>query len=343
MNFALSSEQELLGETASRFCADHRPAIVEPGDGFRVDRQVWRQAADIGFFSLREVGPDSTRRTGAVNAALVALEAATELFPGPLAATMLAADLLPDGRTGELIVAAVRRPRRGPVLVEHLASADAVLVFDPSGVAVVDVDGLRWEPAQPIDPLTPVALIEDLPAGTRVGDADMAADLERYALVLGAAEHAGLAARACEQSMTYACHREQFGRPIAGFQVLKHFLADMAVEAELARAVALYAAGMLDSGSEAEAIRWSLAAVVAAEQAAVKNAELSIQIHGAMGFAWETGLHLVLRRAWAIAQRTAALDAPAALAATLLESSQDDEIQEPQLVSVKGSDADRQR
>jgi alkylation response protein AidB-like acyl-CoA dehydrogenase len=343
MNFALSSEQELLRETASRFCADHLPAVVEPGHGFRVDRQLWRQAADIGFFSLRAVAGDSARPTGALDAALVAREAAGALFPGPLAATMLAADLLPDARNGDLIVAAVHRPRQGPVLVEHLASVDAVLVLDRSGVAVVDVDGLRWEAVEPIDPLTPVALIEELPAGTSMGDAGMAADLERYARVLGAAEQAGLAARACEQSTSYARQREQFGRPIAAFQTVKHFLADMAVDAELARTVVLYAAGMLDSGSDAATTRWSLAAAVAAEQAAVKNAELSIQIHGAMGFAWETGLHLVLRRAWAIAQRTAAFDVPAALAATLLEPSGDDEIQEPQLVSVKGSDADRQR
>ena len=321
MKFALSPEQDLLRQTAARFCASHAPTVTGPGGEWRVDREVWHQAAEIGFFSLREAAGSTSHRSGAVEAALVALEAGRGLFPGPLTATMVAAEVLPDARKGELVVTAVRRPRRGPVLVEHLPSARAILVLEPSRVCLLDVDEVEWVTVEPIDPLTPVGLIDELPIGTVIGDAELTVELERYGLVLGAAEHAGLAARACEQAVQYARQREQFGRPIAAFQGLKHLIADMGVEAELAPAVVLYAAGALDTGTEADKARWALAAAVAAEHAALKNAEGAIQVHGGMGYAWETGLHLILRRSWGVAQRARSLDLPALLAATLTAES----------------------
>ncbi|HET6954504.1 MAG TPA: acyl-CoA dehydrogenase family protein, partial [Acidimicrobiales bacterium] len=59
----------------------------------------------------------------------------------------------------------------------------------------------------------------------------------RYGIVWGALG----AARDClETAIDYATSREQFGRPIAGFQLTQAKLADMAVELQLGQLLALH-------------------------------------------------------------------------------------------------------
>lgn len=323
MKFVLSPEQDLLAQTAARFCAAHTPPVADVEAGRLVDRKMWRSAADIGFFSLRGDDPDLGSRSGAVDAALVAQEVGRALLPGPLTATMVAAEVIPEARGGDLVVAAVRRTRRGGALVEHPASADALLIYDNHAVRLVDSADVVWKPVEAVDPLTPIGIIEDLPVGTLLVDGHLAAGLSRFGRILDAAEQAGLAGRSVEQAVHYAQDREQFGRALASFQALKHILADMAVDAELAQAAALYAAGMLDIGAEWDGERSALAAALTAEEAARKNAERAIQVWGAMGYTWETGLHLTLRRSWAISARSGPLDLPAALAGMLMAAPDD--------------------
>ena len=98
----------------------------------------------------------------------------------------------------------------------------------------------------------------------------------------------------------YAKVRQQFGRPIATFQAVKHHCANMLVAAEMATA-ATWDAGRagLDGGDQ---LSYTAAiAAVLAISAALGNANLNIQVHGGIGFTWEHDAHLYLRRATAIA------------------------------------------
>ena len=111
-----------------------------------------------------------------------------------------------------------------------------------------------------------------------------------------------------EQAAGYAKVREQFGRPIATFQAVKHHCANMLVATELATA----AVG--DAARAGDGDQLSYTAAIAATLAvpgAVQNAQLNIQVHGGIGFTWEHDAHLYLRRAAAIA---ALADAEAAAA-----------------------------
>ncbi len=93
----------------------------------------------------------------------------------------------------------------------------------------------------PLDPLTPVARVAVVPEATR-STSDVA-----VVLAGGCGAHRRVAARArrpaapSSRSRTRK-EREQFDRPIGGFQAIKHLLADMLVRTEVARA-AVYAAG----------------------------------------------------------------------------------------------------
>jgi alkylation response protein AidB-like acyl-CoA dehydrogenase len=115
-----------------------------------------------------------------------------------------------------------------------------------------------------------------------------------------AAEAAGVAAETTEQAAEYAKVRQQFGRPIATFQAVKHHCANMLVAAELATA-ATWDAGRAGLGGGDQLSYTAAIAAALAGPAAVGNANLNIQVHGGIGFTWEHDAHLYLRRAAAIA------------------------------------------
>jgi alkylation response protein AidB-like acyl-CoA dehydrogenase len=115
--------------------------------------------------------------------------------------------------------------------------------------------------------------------------------------LLVAAEATGVAAAVTEMSTAYVKVREQFGRPVGTFQAVKHHAANMLINTELATAAVWDAAS--NSADEYAALTASVAASTALE-AAVKNAELCIQLHGGIGFTWEHDAHLFLRHARAL-------------------------------------------
>ena len=65
-----------------------------------------------------------------------------------------------------------------------------------------------------------------------------------------AALSVGIARGAYEASLRYAKERRQFGRPIAEFEAIQFFLADMATEIDAARMLTMRAAGVKDAGEE---------------------------------------------------------------------------------------------
>lgn len=117
---------------------------------------------------------------------------------------------------------------------------------------------------------------------------------ERAAVLL-AFEQLGGAERCLEQAREYALQRYAFGRPIAGYQAIKHKLADIYVKNELARSNAYYGAWALAEGAD-ELPRAAAAARIAASEAFWFAARESIQTHGGIGTTWEVDCHLYYRR-----------------------------------------------
>lgn len=116
------------------------------------------------------------------------------------------------------------------------------------------------------------------------------------AAVLFAWEQVGGANAALEQAKEYAMGRYAFGRPIAGFQAIKHKLANMFVKNTLARSNCYYGAWALST----DAGELSLAAAtarVSAIQAYYFASKENIQTHGGMGFTWEFDCQFHYRRA----------------------------------------------
>lgn len=84
-------------------------------------------------------------------------------------------------------------------------------------------------------------------------------------------------------TIDYVSVRKQFGRTLSSNQVIRHRLAQMKVQIELARAAALHAALVIDRSDSIEAARAASGAKVKAGEAGRFVAEQAVQLHGGMG------------------------------------------------------------
>jgi butyryl-CoA dehydrogenase len=92
----------------------------------------------------------------------------------------------------------------------------------------------------------------------------------------------GICQGCVEASVKYAREREQFGRPIAGFQLVQAMLAEMRVRTDAARLLVWRAAWLRDQGRPCTT-ETSIAKLHATE-AAVWCANEAIQVHGGAGY-----------------------------------------------------------
>ncbi|MFC6981145.1 acyl-CoA dehydrogenase family protein [Microbulbifer taiwanensis] len=145
-----------------------------------------------------------------------------------------------------------------------------------------------------------------LPADTLMGaEGDAWPQLQKIlqlATVAQAAEQMGGAQQSLDLAVEYSKERAQFGRPIAGFQAIKHKAADMMTRTEVARSAVYYAACVAEEAVEGGELAGELgeAASIAkayCSDAYFQNAGDALQIHGGVGFTWEYDVHLHLKRA----------------------------------------------
>ncbi|MFG2344946.1 acyl-CoA dehydrogenase family protein [Streptomyces phaeochromogenes] len=285
MDFQLTDDQRALRAGVRelldrRFGRERlRAAVDAPG----LDRALWRELGEAGFFALRLPEAEGGVGLGLPEAVLAFEEAGRALLTGPLVATHLAAGEVPGAATGETVVAAV-----DGTLVEWLDEADVVRGDVTGAVAM-----------RSADPLTPLRRVP------------RAAPPDPVAALLTAAEQLGSASRTCELAVQHARTREQFGQPIGAFQAVKHLCSEMLVRVEVARG-AVYAAAVTADPLDIAA------AGLLADEAAEHGARDCLQVHGGMGFTWESDVHLHLKRAWLRARRgQSAAEAEEALAEDL--------------------------
>jgi alkylation response protein AidB-like acyl-CoA dehydrogenase len=156
-----------------------------------------------------------------------------------------------------------------PVLDEtrHLATVSA------EGVAVPESAVLRFE----ADPHTAVAALRD-----------------RGAIAV-ACDSLGVGQAMLDATVAYTKVRNQFDRPIGSFQAVKHACADMQVALAVSRQLVTVAVDCVTRGQDVGAAA-SMAKAYACS-AAVDIAGKAMQLHGGIGYTWESGIHVYLKRA----------------------------------------------
>ncbi|MCL6691310.1 acyl-CoA dehydrogenase family protein [Pseudomonas sp. R3.Fl] len=110
----------------------------------------------------------------------------------------------------------------------------------------------------------------------------------------------GIAERALQLSVDYAKQRQQFGRPIADFQMVQSMLAEMYVWVESIRLFTyqvLRAASVADEeqGGRGEIHKITAAGVMHASETLNKVLNAAVQIHGGSGYIWESEINRLYR------------------------------------------------
>jgi len=117
-----------------------------------------------------------------------------------------------------------------------------------------------------------------------------------------AAEAVGAMETLYEMTVEYLKTRVQFGKPIGQNQVLQHKAADMLVELEQGRSMAMLAAVTVDEEDAAERERLMSQIKVHTGRAGTFVAKMAVQLHGGIGMTEELAIGTYFRRLMVIEQ-----------------------------------------
>jgi pimeloyl-CoA dehydrogenase small subunit len=117
-----------------------------------------------------------------------------------------------------------------------------------------------------------------------------------FAIAALASEAVGIMAALHTLTVDYLKTRQQFGAPIAQFQVLQHRAVDMLIALEQARSMAAYAAMMVDHADAAERAAALSAVKVQVNRSCRLVGQEAVQLHGGIGMTMEyLGAHYFKR------------------------------------------------
>ncbi|MCP4435417.1 MAG: acyl-CoA dehydrogenase [Actinomycetia bacterium] len=324
MEFELSVDQLALQEAANDLLARRAdPAavrrVVDGGGGW--DPELWGHLVEQGWPALLVPEDLGGVGLGWVEAAVLVETTGRHVAPTPILGQLVATDAMVAAgdstwldrlAAGEALAAVATRSleaeRRGAGWsltgttepVAFAPSADVLVVpgntADGRRLFLVECANAGPEALESMDLTREFGRYTfDSESATELGGADAAAaHLDRGATAM-AAEMLGCASAALDMSVEHARDREQFGRPIGSFQAVKHRCADMLVDVEGMRSASWWAAWALASGDPERSAAASTAKIWCSD-AAERVLTSALQVHGGIGFTWESDLHLYLKR-----------------------------------------------
>ena len=275
MDLSLTSDQvailDAIDTLAKRYAA---PPIHDTSFALTSDA-LDHELAEGGFLDVA-FDPD----LGAVTAALVVERLARLPYAVEAAASALLRPLIGEQWPRPICLVEAGRLKRP---IRFLRPGATVLVIDDKASAFIAADAQVRPETESLFGYPMAALVE-LPEDRIPLDVTPDELRTRWRIAI-AAEGAGLLAAALESAATYVTDRQQFGRPIATFQAVRHRLAEAQVRANGAYWLAMKAAATLDPGDAA-------LAALHVQQSAGPAAYDHHQFLGAMGMTLEHPLHL---------------------------------------------------
>ncbi len=298
------------------------------GDLLAKDRAVeWSVLAEAGWTGL-EV-PDDLGGAGATfgEVAVICEEmgraaSANHFLGGAVLTVGLLKSLRPSDSRDELLTAVAAASLRPAVavgsfkvddgtlsghadFVPDAEGADRLLVIaaDSNGSpVVVEVANLTVAPQPVLDETRRLATVSaeaaEVAQVLRFGG-DPQVQVRRLldrAAVAVACDSLGLSEAMLAATVAYAKVRNQFGRPIGSFQAVKHACADMQVAIAVSRQLVSAAVEAVAEDRPDAGVAAAMAKSYACS-AAVDVAGKAMQLHGGIGYTWESGIHVYLKRA----------------------------------------------
>jgi len=296
-----------------------------------LDATVWTRGVELGWLSAVAPGPWGGLDLGVRGADVLFRELGRRAAPGGLVPTLIAslwlsgsggdelqAAMLPAIVAGETVVAIpvgepstrlrLENGRLSGVAPDMLGWSTASVAIAPAVTArgeifvAVRINGVNaqlsfdslWDRTRQVGVLRceaaePLGIVDDL-------DGAAARLMRRLTALAIAGDSLGGAREAAEQTISYTKGREQFGRPVAAFQGLKHRIADVMVEIVASEHLLRYALDVVEDGGQ-DADLWAALAKADACEAYERAAEEAVLLHGGVGFTWAFDCHLFLKRA----------------------------------------------
>lgn len=332
MDFSYSDEQLMLRDAARSWLAKAYPAdrlaAIADGDGYdpaafeQIAGHGWLEAAADGMVTtgvlLEQTGYALAPAPFFVTVGLAGAFGADTAVPTTLAWAEPGATYL-DGPISTRCDEA-GRVSGTKILVPDLAGTTHAVVTTTSGPRRIALADAQATPRSTIDG---TRRLGELVLAQVPSDPLPVTDLAgaRTRMLAGcAAEAVGVAHRVLELAVAHASMREQFGRVIGTYQAVSHEIANMYLHLELSRSLATWAAWAIDAGDPDAALA-AASAKAQAGASAVRACEAAIQVHGGLGFTWDSVLHRYYKRAlWLDAFEGGAEHQRATVAAGLLDN-----------------------
>ncbi len=278
------------------------------GDLLAKNREVdWQALVDAGWVGL-EV-PEQFGGAGATFAETAVLceemgrAASANSFLGSAVLAVGTLNMLQPSKTRERLLADVAS---GAVrvavafepfdFVPDAEGADRTLVIVDDRVVVA---GPTLMPQPVVDETRRLTIVGTVGEGEILRfEGDPAAAMKRLrnrAAVAVACDSLGISQAMLDATVGYVKVREQFGRPIGSFQAVKHACADMLVAISVSRQLVGAAVQAIAENQDATVATAMAKSYVCAS--AVDIAGKAMQLHGGIGYTWESGIHVYLKRA----------------------------------------------
>ena len=333
MDFGFSEEQNLLREQVLRFMTDACPLSVVRAQNGGLSRELWGQAADLGWLAL--IVPEAYGGVGLkwIDLAVVLEESGRGLSPLPIISQALAAtaidrcagddvkgEWLPRIAAGEAVfgvglyddptwidsegirLAGGKTLTGAKPFVSDATAATHLMLATRTGedlhLVIVDTKDAVVSTQPGIDRTKPVgtATLDGVaPLAAFPITTDDLAFLTDCGAVAVTLEAIGAAEAVLTLTTEYAKNRIQFDNPIGRYQGVKHRLADMFVDIESFKSLTYYAAWAIDDAPDELPRAASLAKAYASDAFARIGID-GVGLHGAIGFTAEYDAQLYLKR-----------------------------------------------
>jgi alkylation response protein AidB-like acyl-CoA dehydrogenase len=305
MDLLPTPEQELIVAASAKYLGAEMPVERLRRANGSDALALWPRLAEQGWFAMTlPESVDGGGGLGIVEEALVHRELGRYLAPPAVLGASLGARVATAADLPDMVARIVSGTARvglaslqadGGWQLLDTAGADLYVGWTPASAWLWAADVAGADGTISIDPAISVAMMRTTP-GVPVAQVPASRlPLSDVASVLLAAQLTGIAEAARDLAVAYASTRQQFGRPIGGFQAVKHQCADMAVACEAAYSMVKLAA-LCVAEAAVDASFAAASAKLVAVQAALGTSRATIQVHGGMGITHDCLAHFFLKR-----------------------------------------------
>jgi len=294
LDLAYNEDQEAIRSAIDRFCIQHSVEDTARVSGQAFPRKLWLQLAELGAFY--PAAPGHPEAGGALAICAISEALGRHVFPGPIAATYCAVQVL-HGEAASAVLdghSLVSLSTAGSTLLPWGTEADLFLIVDGDAIArgrtpdtvesIATLGGETWGRAL----LETDAILPTSPRAFIVGNVSTAAYL------------VGAAWQLLRSTSAHAATRKQFGKALGDFQAVAHPLADCAIGLTAAQTLARAAACSFDdckaSGELQHARCIAVAALMSARRASLSTAFACHQAFAGIGITLEGPVFHISRR-----------------------------------------------